>query len=208
MREETGGGGEGGRGRVTWQPLCGGAGSQGELITLPSLSVASFPRQTNRAGWEVVAWGGRGMGVAHPHLHHVQGGGRRPRLHGIPQQPRGDTEGRRRRNAEEANRKHMSASEKAPSAEKGGYCGMEVGGEGGMVGAHALLCTHTHEALCENKTLEEGDVGQVIYFWPQRGLPSETPGHSGQTEGRWRGEGGVASGRRRYSAIRMMKCFL
>lgn len=40
-------GGEEGRGRVTWQPLCGGAGSQGELITLPSLSVASFPLQTN-----------------------------------------------------------------------------------------------------------------------------------------------------------------
>lgn len=26
-----------------WQPLCGGAGSQGEPITLPSFSVRSFP---------------------------------------------------------------------------------------------------------------------------------------------------------------------
>lgn len=72
-----------------------------------------------------------------------------------------------------------------------------------MEGGHGGRArTHTHKALCEHKTLEEGDVGQVIYFWPQRGLPSETPGHRGQAR---EVEGGV-SGRRRDSAIRMMKC--
>lgn len=89
-----------------------GRGHRANLLHYHLLaSLASPYRQTKPDA------GGCGLGAGSiTHTPPISRGGRL-RIHWIPQQSRSDTEGRRWRNAEDANRKHMSASEKFPSDE-------------------------------------------------------------------------------------------
>lgn len=124
---------------------------------------------------------------------------RAPRLHGIPQQPRGDTGGRRRRNAEDANRKHMSASEKAPVSREGRILGgvvVVVGGGANIATAHVLACTHTHtKGFVRTRPRKRGRCRTCHLFSASAGSPFKYPGHSVTGEEGWglgRGWGDVA----------------
>lgn len=105
--------------------------------------------------------------------------------------------GRRRRNAEDGNRKHMSASEKAPVSREGRIPGGEgSGGSKHSDRAHTRMHTHTHtKGFVKTRPRKRGRFRTSHLFSASAGSPFKFPGHSVTGE-----EGlGVC---RRYSVIR------